>query len=161
MNYIPQYGNGASNKAQRDTGAEEDNKQVVEICYLSPTLLSGNGITSNTSGAYQTAPHIRPLGKRLWGADTISSQNKAPGPAWTLVDTWSPNVTGHATDGSLIRHTDSHLFPSSPAPDWSPLRSIPTWSQRSAERLEIRGNGVGGLAGRDRRSRTSRGFSLR
>lgn len=51
------------------------------------------------------------IGERLRAADTISSQNKAPRPVWTLVDTWSPNVTGHATDGSLIRHSDSHLFP--------------------------------------------------
>ncbi|CAB1451272.1 unnamed protein product [Pleuronectes platessa] len=78
------------------------------------TLLSGNGITLDTSRAYQTAPHIRPLDKRLWAADTISSQNKAPRPVWTLVDTWRPNVAGHATDGSLIRHCDSHLFPIQP-----------------------------------------------
>lgn len=54
------------------------------------------------------------IGKRLWATDTISSQNKAPRPVWTLVDTWSPNVAGHATDGSLIRHCDSHLFPIQP-----------------------------------------------
>lgn len=54
------------------------------------------------------------IDKRLWAADTISSQNKAPRPVWTLVDTWSPNVAGHATDGSLIRHCDSHLFPIQP-----------------------------------------------
>lgn len=52
--------------------------------------------------------------KRLWATDTISSQNKAPRLMWTLVDTWSPNVAGHATDGSLIRHCDSHLFPIQP-----------------------------------------------
>ena len=54
------------------------------------------------------------IDKRLWATDTISSQNKAPRPVWTLVDTWSPNVAGHTTDGSLIRHCDSHLFPIQP-----------------------------------------------
>lgn len=52
--------------------------------------------------------------KRLWATDTISFQNKAPRPMWTLVDTWSPNVAGHPTDESLIRHCDSHLFPIQP-----------------------------------------------
>lgn len=53
-----------SNKTSHDTkGWEKDNKQVGEICCLSATLLSGNGITLDTSRAYQTAPHIRPLGE--------------------------------------------------------------------------------------------------
>ncbi|CAJ1062003.1 hypothetical protein NQZ68_013310 [Xyrichtys novacula] len=41
-------------------------------------------------------------------------RTKPPRPVWTLVDTWSPNVAGHATDGSLIRHCDSHFFPIQP-----------------------------------------------
>lgn len=53
-----------SNKTSHDTkGWEKDNKQVGKICCLSATLLSGNGITLDTSRAYQTAPHIRPLGE--------------------------------------------------------------------------------------------------
>lgn len=41
-------------------------------------------------------------------ADTTSSQNKAWS-VWTLVDTCSSNVAGHASGGSLIRPSDSHL----------------------------------------------------
>lgn len=50
--------------------------------------------------------------KRWSGADSISSQNKAPCPVRALLDTWGPNVAGRASDGSLIRARDSHLSPS-------------------------------------------------
>ncbi|KAI9520904.1 hypothetical protein NQZ68_013310 [Dissostichus eleginoides] len=77
-------------------------------------------------------------GKRLWAADTISSQNKAPRPVWTL----SPNVAGHATDGSLIRHCDSHFFPIQPR-----LQPLDKPTQLLTHRRPRREQGDGGRSG--------------
>ena len=44
-------------------------------------------------------------------ADTISHQNKAGRPVWTLGDTWATNVAGHVSTGALIRRGDSQPFP--------------------------------------------------
>lgn len=85
------------------------------------------------------------IGKQLWAADTISSQNKALRPMWTLVDTWSPNVAGRATDGSLIRHCDSHFFPIQPRLQ-TPDKPTQLLTHRRP-RGEQRRRGRGGLNG--------------
>lgn len=97
------------------------------------------------------------IGKRLWAADTISSQNKAPRPVWTLVDTWSPNVAGHATDGSLIRHCDSHFFPIQPR--LQPLDKPTQLLTHRRPRREQRDRGRRGLNGHreDRMERDEEG----
>lgn len=95
------------------------------------------------------------IGKQPWAVDTISSQNKALRPVWTLVDTWGSNVAGHATDGSLIRHGDSHFFPiQNPPNPQPPTLDKPTNSQPTGGQPGVKGDwkAEGGEDGRGRGS---------